>query len=175
MQDVPGDSGGSRANGIGDFKFAVGHLIDGTGRFRWGLGLAGTFDTASEPQFGNGAFTLSPIWGAGFRFTPDLELVANVQYNASVAESSGRNPGHSLELKPALLKIGPLHYYSLFGWESSWDFDSDNLHRGKLKLEIGKGLGERQQWVLYTGVDAPVIHGGQENFSFKVGLNYVFQ
>lgn len=160
---------------MGDFEMSLGHILDGTGRFRWGLGLGTTFDTASKPQFGDGAFQLSPIWGGGFRFSPDFELVANVQYNASVAVSTGRQPVNSLELKPALLKILPHHWYSLLGWGSSWDFEDGGLHRSKIKLEFGKGLGKRQQWVLFAGINVPVIHAGQENFTVKAGLNYVFK
>lgn len=171
----PGDSGGERATGVGDFKIGFGHILDGTGRFRWGLGFAATFDTASEPQIGDGAFQLAPIWGGGYRFSPDFELVANVQYNASITEASGRRPINSLELKPALLKILPHHWYSLLGWDSTWDFENGDLHRGTIKTEVGKGFGTQQQWVFYTGIDIPVINAGQDNFMLRAGLNYVFK
>jgi hypothetical protein len=173
--DEPGDSGGQRDTGVGDLQVGFGHILDGTGRFRWGLGLKATFDTASKPQFGDGAFQLAPIWGGGFRFRPDLELVANLQYNASVSEASGRQPVNSLEFKPALLKRLPHHWYSLLGWNRTWDFENGDLHEGKIKLEFGKGFGKRQQWVIFGGIDVPVVHAGQENFTVKAGLNYVFK
>lgn len=172
--DYPGNSGGLRETGVGDLKIGVGHILDGTGRFRWGLGLATTFNTASEPQFGDGTFQLAPIWGAGYRFSPDFEWVANVQYNASATEANGRQPVKSLELKPALIKILPHHWYSLLGWDSTWDFDNGNLHRGTVKTEFGKGVGSRQQWVFYTGVDVPVMNAAQDNFTIRAGLNHIF-
>ena len=159
---------------MGDFKVGIGHILDGTGRFRWGLGLAATFDTASKPQFGDGALQVAPVWGGGFRFSPDFELVANVQYNASLTEANARDSISLLELNPALLKIWPRHWYSLLGWNSGWDFEDGGFHSGKLQAEIGKGLGHREQWVVYTGIDIPVIHGGEDNFTLRIGLNYVF-
>lgn len=174
IHDEPGNSSGDRATGVGDFKLGFGHVLDGTGRFRWGLGLAGTFDTASKAQFGDGALTISPIWGGGFRFTPDFELVGNVQYNASVYEAAGRLHVHSLDLSPALLKTWSHHWYSLLGWESGIDFENNNTHTGKVKVEIGKAFGPRQQWVFSTGVDVPLVRPGQDNFTLKVGLNHVF-
>jgi hypothetical protein len=174
IHDEPGNSGASRASGVGDFKVGFGHVFDGTGRFRWGLGAAGTFDTASKRQFGDGAVTLSPIWGGGFRFTPTFELVGNVQYNVSLYEAAGRQPVHSLEISPALLKIWPHHWYSLAGWDSVLDFEDGKNHSGKVTAEIGKAFGVRQQWVLSTGVDVPVVRAGQDNFTVNAGINYVF-
>ena len=174
IHDEPGNSGASRASGVGDFKVGFGHVFDGTGRFRWGLGAASTFDTASKQQFGDGAVTLSPIWGGGFRFTPTFELVGNVQYNASIHEAAGRQPVHSLEISPALLKIWPHHWYSQAGWDSVFDFENGATHSGKVTAEIGKAFGVRQQWVLSTGVDVHVVRAGQDNFTVNVGINYVF-
>lgn len=173
--DEPGDSGEPRGAGTGDLDISLGHILDGTGRFRWGLGLGTTFDTASEPQFGDGAFQLSPIWGGGFRFSPGFELMAHLQYNASVAVASDRHSVHSLEFKPALLKILPHHWYSLVGWSSTWDFENGDLHQGKIEVEFGKGFGKRQQWVFFTGIDVPVVHAGRDNFIVKAGLHYVFK
>jgi hypothetical protein len=174
IHDEPGNSAARRATGVGDFKLGFGHVLDGTGRFRWGLGASGTFGTASKQQFGDGAVTLSPIWGGGFRFTPTFELVGNVQYNASIHEAAGRQPVHSLEISPALLKIWPHHWYSQAGWDSVFDFENGATHSGKVTAEIGKAFGARQQWVLSTGVDVPVVRAGQDNFTVNAGVNYVF-
>lgn len=170
----PGNPGASPASGVGDFKVGFGHVFKGTGRFRWGLGAAGAFDTASKRQFGDGAVTLSPIWGGGFRFTPTLELVGSVQYDVSVYEASVRQSVHSLEFSPALLKIWPHHWYSLAGWDSVFDFEDGQNHSGKVTAEIGKAFGVRQQWVLSTGVDVPVVRAGQDNFTVNAGINYLF-
>lgn len=172
--DDPG-AGAKSTSGVGDLKIAVGHVFDGLGRFRWGLGLATTFDTASKVQFGDGATTLSPVWGGGFRFTSDFELVGNVQYNVSVQEAAGRSPIHSLEIRPALLKTWPRDWYSLAGWESTVDFQDGEAHYGKMMAEVGKAFGARQQWVVYAGFDVPVVRAGRDNFSINAGLSYVFQ
>jgi hypothetical protein len=105
--DEPGQSGATRGAGVGDLKLGFGHVFDGTGRFRWGVGLAGTLDTASKAQLGDGALTVSPTWGGGFRFAPDFELVGHLQYEVSVHEAAGRSPIHSLEFKPALPRRTP--------------------------------------------------------------------
>jgi hypothetical protein len=175
MNDEPGDAGGSRATGVGDFKIGVGHVLDGAGKFRWGLGLAGKFDTASKPQFGEGATTISPIWGGGLRFAPDFELLGNVQYNASVHEANGRPPVRSIEIRPALLKTWPHEWYSLVGWESVVDFQDANTHYGKVTTELGRAIGAQHQWVFYAGVDVPVVRAGPDNFTAKAGLSYLFQ
>ena len=174
IHDEPGNSETSQASGLGDLKVGFGHVIDGTGRLRWGLGAAVTFGTASEQQFGDGAVTVSPIGGWGFRFTPEFELVGNVQYNNSIHEADGRISVHSLEFSPALLKIWPHHWYTQAGWESVLDFEDGSNHSGKVTAEVGKAFGGRQQWVLSAGVDIPAGSAGLDNFTAKAGVNYIF-
>jgi hypothetical protein len=175
LHEEPGDTGGERATGVGDFKLGGGHVFDGRGRFRWGLGAAATLPTASEAQLGDGVVKLSPIGGAGFRLLPGLECVGNLQYNASVHEQDGRTPVQSLEAKPALIKTWPRHWYTLAGWDSRWDFENGNAYRGVAKVEAGKALGQRQRWVAYLGCDVPVVNAGSDNLTLKAGINHVFK
>lgn len=173
--DDPGDGGGSRDSGVGDFKLGLGHILDGIGRFRWGLGAAVTFDTASDDPFGDGAIKLSPQWGAGHRFRPDLELTAKMPYNGSVWEDKGRADVNSLELKLALLKTWPGYWYSLVGYGSLWDFERDEIHSNAFKAEVGKAFGSRQEWVAYLSAEVPAANRGSNDFAVKLGISYIFQ
>ncbi len=175
FHDEPGDLGGALRNGVGDLKFGAGHVFDGVGRFRWGLGTAVSFPTASAPEFGDGVVKLSPIVGLGVRLLPGLELTGNLQHNTSVHEKHGRTPVHSLEVKPRLIKTWPHRLYTLVGWDSRFNFEDANAYRGVLKFEVGKALGLQQQWVAFLGCDVPVVNAGRDDFSLKVGLNRVFR
>lgn len=175
LLDDPGDGNGSRNSGLGDLKLGVGHVLDGIGQFRWGLGAAVTFDTASDDPFGDGALKISPQWGAGYRFRPDFELSAKVQYNASVWEDEGRSDVSSLEAKVALLKTWPGFWYSLVGYGSLWNFERDNLHSNVIKAEVGKAFGARQEWIAFVSGEAPVENRGANQFAVKLGLSYIFK
>jgi hypothetical protein len=175
LLDEPGDTAGDQTGGVGDFKLGAGHVFDGIGRFRWGLGLAVGFDTASEDQFGDGALKLSPQWGAGYRFRPDFELTAKVQYNGSVWEDDGRSEVNSLELRLALLKTWPHYWYSLAGYGSLWDFERDDIYSGAFKAEVGKAFGTRQEWVAYLSTEVPAVNAGPNDFTVKLGIGYIFK
>lgn len=175
ISDDPGDAAGSRDSGIGDLKLGLGHIVDGTGRFRWGLGAGVTFDTASEDPFGDGAVKLSPQWGAGYRFRPDFELSAKVQYNASVWEDKGRSDVNSLELRVALLKTWPRFWYSLVGYGSLLNFERDDIHSSALKAEVGKAFGAQQEWVSYLSAEIPAANPGPNDFVIKLGVSYIFK
>jgi hypothetical protein len=175
LLDDPGDDAGAREGGIGDFKLGAGHIIDGVGRFRWGLGTAVTFDTASDDRLGDGAIVLSPQWGAGYRFRPDFELTAKMQYNPSIWEDEGRSEVNSLELKLALLKTWPGFWYSLAGYGSLWNFERDEIHSNAFKAELGKAFGTRQEWVAFFSAEVPVENRGANDFALKCGISYVFK
>jgi len=172
--DDPGDGVGTRENGIGDFKLGGGHILDGVGRFRWGVGAAVTFDTAEDNRFGDGAVTLTPQWGAGYRFRPDFELTSKVSYNGSVWEDQGRSDVNSLELKFALIKKWPGYWYSLAGYGSLWNFERDEVHSNAFKAELGKAFGARQEWVSYLSAEIPAANRGANDFAVKLGISYIF-
>lgn len=172
--DEPGTSGDRRETGLGDPKLSVGHVVDGVGRFRWGVGLGCQLDAATEPRFGDGAWAISPIWGGGYQLRPDLEWIAGVQFNGSVSEAAGRTPIRSLDARTAILKSWENHWFALAGWESSIDFQDQNTHSGTVNLEIGKAFGTRQHWVVSMGMDFPVERAAQENFVAKAGFARVF-
>lgn len=175
LLDDPGDGGGGRDCGIGDFKLGAGHILDGVGRFRWGLGTAMGFDTASDDAFGDGAIVLSPQFGAGYRLSSDLELTSKLQYNVSMWEDKGRSDVHSLELKLALLKTWPGYWYSLVGYGSLFNFERNEIHSNAFKAELGKAFGSRQEWVAYLSAEVPAANRGANDFAVKCGISFVFK
>lgn len=167
-------AGGSSVSGLGDFKVAAGHLVDGAGRFRWGLGVATYFDTAEHAALGDGVLKLSPKWGAGYRFEHDFELVGTVQYNVSLHEAAGRSQVSSLEVNPALIKGWPGHWFNVLGYDQSWDFQDDGRYYSKLKFELGRAFGTDERWVASVGVDVPLAGRGADNYTAKASLSRIF-
>jgi hypothetical protein len=167
-------SGEKHASGVGDFRLAAGHLVDGLGRFRWGVGLATTFDTASDVLLGDGVVKLAPQLGVGYRVTENFELVGNLQYNRSVREAGGRTQVNSLELNPALIKAWPANWFTVLGYDNAWNFEAGNQYSSKVKLDLGKAMGSQHQWIASVGVDLPVANRGANNLTVKAGLSHIF-
>jgi hypothetical protein len=165
---------GADVSGLGDLQIAGGHVFDGTGRFRWGLGVATVFDTAEHAALGDGVLKLSPKWGAGWRFQHELELVGTVQYNVSLHEAAGRSQVSSLEVNPALIKGWRGNWFNVLGYDQSWDWQDDGRYYSTLKFELGRAFGTGDCWVASIGVDVPLAGRGADNYTVKAGLSHLF-
>jgi len=167
-------SGSNDASGLGDIELLIAHVFDPTGRFRWGLGVETAFDTATEPQLGDERVRLSPIAGFAWRFSPQVKFQTFIQYNQSVAKEADVKNQQDLEFKPSLEVDLPWECYGYVEWASKWNLEHEGDYSSKFKIEIGRGLGSREQLVVALRYEIPLTESSDQGI-YSVGLTYVFK
>ena len=127
-----GDLGGAPdADGFGDVEMRIGHVFDGEGVFRWALGVETQFNTAAQPQLGDGVFRLSP--GVRFRraAVPRVQ-VSDDHAIRPIAHPRVRRVASSRrsKVKPAITIKFPSKFYTYVESELKWDVqDGDSSVR----------------------------------------------
>lgn len=169
-----GDQGGAPdATGLGDVEMRVGHVFDAEGVFRWALGVETQFNTAAQPQLGDGVFRLSPV--AVFAVQPcrAFKFQTTTQFDQSLTRETGVSEQQDLKVKPAVTFQLPEKFYAYVESELKWNIQDDSRFSAKLKFELGRSFGTHGEWVLSTRYEMPLTTSSDDH-TFTVGLAYVF-
>lgn len=169
-----GDQGGAPdATGFGDVEMRVGHVFDGEGVFRWAFGVETQFNSAAQPQLGDGVFRLSPV--AVFAIQPSraLKLQTTTQFDQSLETEAGVSEQQEFKVKPAVTFNLPERFYAYVESELKWNVQNDDRFSAKLKFEVGRGFGARGEWVLSARYEMPLTESSDDH-TFTGGVAYVF-
>ncbi len=162
------------ATGLGDIELRGGHVFDGAGVFRWGLGAEAHFNTASEPQLGDGVFRLSS--GLQFALQPSrsFKFQTTIQFDQSLSTDAGVPEQQRIKVKPAVQFDLPADCYGYVETELVWDLQACGRFGSKLKVELGHAFGSREQWVASIRYETPLTESS-EQYTATAGLAYVFR
>lgn len=165
--------GAPDADGIGDIEMRIGHVMDGEGVFRWGLGVETQLNTAAQPQLGEGIFTLAPVLVFAVQPCRKFKFQATTQFDQSLIHEAGVGEQQVLKTKPSFTVHLPEKFYAYVESELGWDGADGSEFSAKLKFEIGRGFGARGEWVLNARYEMPLTESADQH-TFTAGVAYVF-
>jgi hypothetical protein len=169
-----GDLGGAPdATGLGDVEMRIGHVFDGEGHFRWGLGVETQFNTAAQDQLGDGVWRLSPVFVFAVQPGRAFKFQTTTQFDQSITREDGVSEQQDLKVKPSVTWHLPEKFYAYVESELKWDVQDDGRFGAKLKFEIGRGFGARGEWVLNARYEMPLTESSDDH-TFTAGAAYVF-
>lgn len=172
----PGDAGGDRASGRGDV------LLRGAWRATQREGFALVlvtelfFDTASDPQLGQGKNVVAPLVYAAID-VPKWNSVffPNVQHYASVSGEEARSDVSMTVLKPNLLTRWSNSVYTFLEPQFLIDWERDAKAGFMVELEMGKLVSRNTALWARPGLgvvrnDLPQIY----QWNLEIGARYIF-
>lgn len=165
--------GAPDADGIGDIEMRIGHVFDGEGVFRWGLGMETQLNTAAQPQLGEGVFTLAPVLVFAVQPCREFKFQTSAQFDQSLTHEAGVGEQQDLKVKPSMTFHLPGKFYAYVESELEWDVAGESEFGAKLKFEIGRGFGSRGEWVLSARYEMPLTESADQH-TFTAGVAYVF-
>jgi hypothetical protein len=169
-----GDFGGAPdATGLGDVEMRIGHVVDGEGHFRWGLGVETQFNTAAQDQLGDGVFRLSPVCVFVVQPSRAFKFQTTTQFDQSLTREAGISEQQDLKVKPSVTFKLPENFYAYVESELKWNLQDDDRFSAKLKFELGRGFGARGEWVLSARYEMPLTESSGDH-TFTAGVAYVF-
>jgi hypothetical protein len=151
----------------------VAHVFDGAGVFRWALGVETQLNTAAQDQLGDGVFRLSPLVAFALEPCRGFKFQVNAQFDQSLAHEADVSQQQDVKVRPAVTFNLPEKFYFYVESEWKWDLRTDDRFSAKLKFEIGRGFGDRSQWVLSARYEMPLTESSDQN-TLTAGCSYVF-
>lgn len=169
-----GNLGGAPdATGFGDVQMRIGHVFDGEGVFRWGLGVETQLNTAAQDQLGDGVWRLSPVLVFAVEPCRAFKFQTTTQFDQSITREDGVREQQDVKVKPSMTFKLPEKFYAYVESELKWDIQNNDRFSAKLKFEIGRGFGARGEWVLSARYEMPLTESTDDH-TLTAGVGYVF-
>jgi len=134
--DTPGDA---NENGLGDIKVATGGAMSLSKTWRVGAGLDLQMPTAQNGM-GDDVWKLQEIAAVAWDATPWLTFSPSMEYNQSVAERSGAQPQHNIEVFAPATFLLPRRWSFSAQYEIKVDFEDNNYVTQSAKFAVAKRL-----------------------------------
>ncbi len=166
-------AGAPDATGIGDIEMRIGHVVDAEGFFRWAVGIETQFNTAAQPQLGDGVFRISPLLAFALEPSRVFKFQTNIQFDQSMVTETGVNEQQDFKVKPAVTFKLPEKFYAHVETELKWNTQAGGEFGSKLKFEVGRGFGHRGEWVVSARYEMPLTESHDQHV-FTAGCAYVF-
>lgn len=153
----------SSDSGIGDIEFRTGFIGRFSPTLRYGIGVNGVIESASDEALSSHAFILRPILALRWDASDRLNLGTNVEYNVTPLDE-GAYDVSALELKfPVALKISDA-WSSALTYKPRWNFVSED-DRNRLELVATYQWGSRRQYAVSFGGECPLT---SESLDYKL-------
>jgi hypothetical protein len=165
--------GGEDFSGLGDAEFRVGFVSRLSPKWRFGLGLNGRFDSASEAELGDGLFELRPIAALRWDASKQLNLGLNVERTFTPSPIDQKTV-ETLQIRlPIVVKLN--HSWSgSVSYQPKWNLAKGDSRSDRLDLSATVVLGKSKHVALTFGVEIPLSADTLDAKSF-VGLQWFYR
>jgi hypothetical protein len=127
---------------LGDIKIATGTAYRLSNVLRAGGGLELRFPSGTDDTLSDNTWRLQEFGTVAWDAAPWLTLSPTLEHNHSVAEQTGAEPQHFLELFFPATFLLPEDWAVTVKYETKFDFKNDNARTQSAKVQVAKRLDE---------------------------------
>ena len=85
-----------------------------------------------------------------------FKFQTTTQFDQSLTREDGVTEQQDLKVKPAVTFQLPRKFYAYVESELKWNLQDDGRFSAKLKFELGRGFGGRNEWVVSARYEMPL-------------------
>lgn len=165
------DGSDEEAEGLGDLELRAGVMNRVSQQMRFGFALNAVFDTANNPQLGDGAFVLRPIAALRWDFHEKFTFGINVEYNFTPQEE-GSDDVSNLEIKfPLIFRLSE-KWSTFVSYNHRWNL-LEETDRQRIEFTTSCAFGKDKEYEWSIGGEVPL---SSEDFEckWKTGVTWFF-